>query len=65
MEDQIINRIARRLATRVETVQADTERKYGIERFKALEAQVIEGTTNPIDAEVWLNQIKLQGHAMF
>lgn len=39
-------------------MQADPEKKYGIKRFKALGATVFEGTTDPTDAEAWLNQIK-------
>ena len=58
MEEQIFNRIAQRLAASVESAQGDPEKKSMIKRFKALGAQVCEGTTNPSDAEVWLNQVE-------
>lgn len=41
------------MATSGGAVQAYPEKKYGIERFKALGPTVFEGTTDP-----WLNQIE-------
>lgn len=36
----------------------DTEKKYGIERLKALGAIVFEGSTNLTDAKAWLNLVE-------
>ena len=58
MEEQLFSRIAQRLVTSMETVQGDPEKKFGIERFKALGAQVFEGTTDPAEAEAWLNEVE-------
>lgn len=44
-------RIAQRLATSVGIVFVDLEKKYEIERLKALGATTFEGTTDPADAE--------------
>ena len=52
------SRIAQRLVTSMESVQGDPEKKFEIERFKALGAQVFEGTTDPAGAEAWLNQVE-------
>lgn len=58
MEKQIFTKIAQRLATSVGVVQVDPEKKYGIERLKALGATAFEGTTEPMEAEAWLNLIE-------
>ena len=58
MEEQLFNRIAQRLVASIESTQGDPEKKYGIEKFKAFGAQVFEGTTDPAEAEVWLNQVE-------
>ena len=55
MEEQLFSRIAQRLAASMESVQGDPEKKFEIERFKSLGAQVFEGTTDPAGAEAWLN----------
>ncbi|KAA0060484.1 Gag protease polyprotein-like protein [Cucumis melo var. makuwa] len=41
-----------------ESTQSDPEKKYGIERLKALGATTFAGTTNPADAEAWLTLIE-------
>ena len=41
MEEQLFSRIAQRLVTSMETVHGDREKKFGIERFKALGAQSV------------------------
>lgn len=42
MEEQIFTRISERLATEIVSVQFDPEKKYGIERLKALGATTFE-----------------------
>ena len=58
IEDQMFTRVAQRLIDTVSSTQTDPEKKYGIERLKALGATSFEGTTDPADAEVWLKQIE-------
>lgn len=64
MEEQIFNRLARRLANSVGLISADLERKYSIERLKALEATLFEGRVNPTNAEACLNLIEKCFRAM-
>lgn len=52
------------MATSVEVVKVDLEKKYGIERSKLLGATVFEGTTNPIDVVAWLNLMETCFRAM-
>ncbi|XP_038895853.1 uncharacterized protein LOC120084022 [Benincasa hispida] len=51
-------RIVQRLAASVGSVRANPEKKYGIERFKALEAVTFKGTTNSAEAELWLDVVE-------
>ncbi|KAA0049997.1 uncharacterized protein E6C27_scaffold13G001760 [Cucumis melo var. makuwa] len=37
---------------------SDPEKAYGIERLKKLGATVFEGSTDPADAENWLNMLE-------
>lgn len=39
-------------------MSADLEKRFNIERLKALEATIFEGTMNPANAEAWLNLIE-------
>ncbi|KAA0063973.1 uncharacterized protein E5676_scaffold1415G00310 [Cucumis melo var. makuwa] len=43
---------------RIRSAQSDLEKKFGIERLKALGVATFAGTTNPADAEAWLNLIE-------
>ncbi|XP_038887090.1 uncharacterized protein LOC120077268 [Benincasa hispida] len=58
LKDIVLDKIAQRLATSVGSVRADIEKKYGIERFKALGAVTFEGTANPAEAELWLDVVE-------
>ncbi|KAA0059542.1 uncharacterized protein E5676_scaffold1193G00460 [Cucumis melo var. makuwa] len=37
---------------------SDSEKAYGMERLKKLRATVFEGSTDPADAENWLNMLE-------
>ncbi|KAA0035225.1 DNA/RNA polymerases superfamily protein [Cucumis melo var. makuwa] len=58
MEEQLLDRLAQRLISGIRSAQSDPEKKYGIERLKALGATTFVGTTNPADAEAWLTLIE-------
>ncbi|XP_038896416.1 uncharacterized protein LOC120084680 [Benincasa hispida] len=58
MEDRVFDRITQRLAASVGSIQNDPEKKFGIERLKALGATTFDGTTDPLDAEIWLGLIE-------
>ncbi|XP_050941530.1 uncharacterized protein LOC127149710 [Cucumis melo] len=58
VEEQLLDRLAQRLILGIWSTQSDPEKKYGIERLKALGATTFAGTTNPADAEAWLTLIE-------
>ena len=58
MEERIFNKIAQRLADGVRLAQADLEKKYGIERMKALGATPFKGTVDSVEVEAWLTLIE-------
>ncbi|XP_038890030.1 uncharacterized protein LOC120079741 [Benincasa hispida] len=58
LEDVVFYRIVQRLAASVGLVRANLEKKYDIERFKALGAVTFEGTTDPTEAELWLDVVE-------
>lgn len=39
-------------------VQVKSDKKQNIERLKSLDASVFEGSTDPADAEAWLNLLE-------
>ncbi|WP_217833179.1 hypothetical protein, partial [Picosynechococcus sp. PCC 7002] len=51
VEEQLFTRIAQRLAASIGSVESDPEKKYSIERLKALGATTFEGTVDPVEAE--------------
>jgi len=58
VEEQLFTRIAQRLAASIGSVESDPEKKYSIERLKALGATTFEGTVDPVEAEAWLNLLE-------
>ena len=58
VEEQLFTRIAQRLAASIGSVESDPEKKYSIERLKALGATTFEDTVNPVEAEAWLNLLE-------
>ncbi|XP_038882386.1 uncharacterized protein LOC120073654 [Benincasa hispida] len=40
------------------SIQNDPEKKFGVERLNALEATMFDGTTDPLDPEIWLDLIE-------
>ncbi|XP_038877203.1 uncharacterized protein LOC120069501 [Benincasa hispida] len=53
-----MDKFTQKLQASLENIQPDPEKKYGIERLKALGATNFEGTKDPADAEEWMNQIE-------
>ncbi|XP_038877572.1 uncharacterized protein LOC120069826 [Benincasa hispida] len=51
MEDRVLDRIVQRLVTRVGSIQTDPEKKFNVERLKALGATTFDGATDPEDVE--------------
>ena len=58
VEEQLFTRIAQRLAASIGLVESNPEKKYSIERLKALGATTFEGTVDPVEAEAWLNLLE-------
>ncbi|XP_038883959.1 uncharacterized protein LOC120074858 [Benincasa hispida] len=58
MEDRVFDRIAQRLATSVRSIQTDPDKKFDVERLKALSATMLDGAIDPVDAKVWLDLIE-------
>ena len=58
MEKCIFNMIAQRLVDSVGSAQPDLEKKYGIERMKALGATPFKGIVVPAEVEAWLSLIE-------
>ncbi|XP_038882393.1 uncharacterized protein LOC120073661 [Benincasa hispida] len=58
LEDVVFDKIEQRLVASMGSARADSEKKYGIERFKALGAVTFEGTTDPAEVELWLDVVE-------
>lgn len=50
--------MVQKLVESLSSVQARSKKKHNIERLKSLGAVVFEGSTDPIDVEVWLNLLE-------
>lgn len=64
VEEQFFERFTHHLAEGLGASPTDPEKKYGIERLKALGAIVFEGTTDPTSAEALMNLIEKYFRAM-
>lgn len=50
-------RLAQELAASVKVAQDNPKKNFGIERLKVLRATTFSRTTNPVDAEKWMEMI--------
>ncbi|TYK01187.1 uncharacterized protein E5676_scaffold2044G00320 [Cucumis melo var. makuwa] len=58
MEERGYQQMVQKLVESLSSVQARSKKKHNIERLKSLGAVVFEGSTDPIDVEVWLNLLE-------
>ncbi|KAA0056913.1 DNA/RNA polymerases superfamily protein [Cucumis melo var. makuwa] len=58
VEEQLLDRLAQRFVSRIKSTQSDLEKKFEIERLKALGSTTFARTTNPANAEAWLTLIE-------
>ncbi|TYK01051.1 Ubiquitin carboxyl-terminal hydrolase 12 [Cucumis melo var. makuwa] len=57
-ENEQFARTAQKIGRPERAEPSDPEKAYGIERLKKLGATVFEGSTDPADAENWLNMLE-------